>query len=70
MAGNRAQLKQPAGCQGREDGSRGMSRIEQMSYTVWIKSAAVLTSMSVGLFIEHKHGILDLKTENDRMNNA
>jgi hypothetical protein len=26
-------------------------------------SAAVLTSMSVGLFVEHEHGILDLKTE-------
>jgi hypothetical protein len=29
----------------------------------WIISAAVLTSMSVGLFVEHKHGILDLETE-------
>jgi len=28
----------------------------------WIISAAVLTSMSVGLFVEHEHGILDLKT--------
>jgi hypothetical protein len=33
-------------------------------------SAAVLTSMSVGLFVEHKHGILDLKTENHVMNNV
>jgi hypothetical protein len=28
----------------------------------YINSAAVLTSMSVGLFVEHEHGILDLKT--------
>jgi len=28
----------------------------------WIIRAAALTSMSVGLFVEHEHGILDLKT--------
>ena len=48
-----------------------MLRIQQhFLHSAWIMSAAVLTSMSVGLFVEHKHGILDLKTENHVMNNV